>query len=92
MPEETVRNVISTMTDEILYGSIVTGMPLSEAAQKQITRHFEEMLGKRVHLSCNLDDRQIMGIRVELNGYCYDGTLRGQLNGLRKLLTHPEEG
>lgn len=91
MPGEAEMDTVQTIGDGVIDGSIVTGMPLSEKAQVQIARRFEEMLGKRVKLSCHLDRRQIMGIRVELNGFSYDGTLRGQLNDLRKLLTRPEE-
>jgi len=91
MPVDTKERAILKNEDEILYGCIVSGMPISETTHKQITKHFEEMLGKQVKLSCHLDREQIMGVRVELNGYSYDGTLRGQLDDLRKLLTHPKE-
>ena len=89
MPE--AESAVYQPAGEALRGRIVTGMPLSEAAQERVAKHFEEMLGKPVKLSCVLDESQIMGIRVELNGYCYDGTLQGQLNDLKKLLTAPEE-
>ena len=88
MPEE---KAVHQPAGEALRGRIVTGMLLSDAAQDRVAKHFEAMLGKRVKLSCVLDKKQILGIRVELNGYCYDGTLLGQLNGLKKLLTAPEE-
>jgi len=91
MPLDTEKCVNQTTKDEILYGRIVTGMPISDETHAQIVRRFEEILGKSVNLSCHLDKEQIMGIRVELNGYSYDGTMRGQLNDLRKRLTHPEE-
>ncbi len=80
-----------TVEEAVLRGRIVTGMPLSVAAQKRIAKRFEEVLGSRVRLSCRLDKKKLAGIRVEINGYSYDGTLRGQLSDLHKLLTRPDE-
>lgn len=76
---------------EVLHGRIVTGMPLSQEQQQRIVKRFEELLGKCVALSCHVDQKQLAGVRVELNGYSYDGTLRGQLTVLHKMLTHPDE-
>lgn len=74
-----------------LRGRIVTAMPLSVAAQKRIAKRFEAVIGKRVRLTCRVDKKQLAGIRVELCGYSYDGTLRGQLIDLHKVLTRPDE-
>ena len=71
---------------ETLRGRIVTGMPLSVAAQKRIAKRFKELTGAEVRLSCRLDKKQIAGIKVELNGVCYDGTLKGQLADVQRLL------
>lgn len=77
--------------EEAIRGRIVAGMPLSVAAQKRIAARFQEIVGKKVRLSYRLDKKQLAGIRVELNGYSYDGTLRGQLYDLQKMLTRPDE-
>ena len=77
--------------EEILHGRIVAGMPLSPEEQRRVVKRFEELLGKRVTLSCHVEKKQLAGIRVELNGYSYDGTLRGQLTALHKMLTRPDE-
>ena len=80
------------LDDSVLHGRIVTAMPLPVAAQKRIAKRFEELLGVHVRLTCRVDHKQLAGIRVELNGYSYDGTLRGQLASVHKALTHPNEG
>ncbi len=77
--------------EEIIRGRILTGMALPVAAQKRIAKRFEELLGKEVRLSCHLDRRLLAGVRVEINGYSYDGSLKGQLGDLHKVLTRPEE-
>lgn len=77
----------------ILKGRIVTGMPLSMAAKKRITQRFEELTHATVHFTCKQDKTMIAGVRVELNGHCYDETLRGQLLDAQKLLkSRDEEG
>ena len=76
----------------LLRGRILSGMPLSVAAQKRIVQRFEEALGCRVRLSMRVDRALIAGVRVELDGRAYDGSLQGQLTNVRKMLTrHNEE-
>ena len=91
--EKTTLAGVPAPADEetVLRGRIVTGMQLSVAAQKRIAHRFEEVLGCRVHLSCRLDRKQLAGVRVEINGICYDGTLRGQLLDIQKMLTRRGE-
>jgi len=75
----------------LLRGRIVSGMPLSIAARKRIAQRFETMLGCHVRLSCRVNKKLIAGIRVELDGRAYDGTLMGQLTNVRKMLTRHDE-
>lgn len=75
----------------LLRGRIISGMPLSVASQKRIVQSFETMLGCHVHLSYRMDKALIAGVRVELNGRAYDGTLHGQLSSARKMLTRHDE-
>ena len=72
-------------------GRIVAGMPLSVAAQKRIVQRFETLLGRHVRLSLCVDKTLIAGVRVELNGCSYDGSLQGQLSSIRKVLTRRDE-
>ncbi len=67
-------------------GRIISGMRLSVAAQKRIAARFEEKLGMPVKLTCRVDKREIGGVRVELNGYSYSGTVRGQLRDVYRYL------
>lgn len=76
---------------DILRGRIITGMPISAAVQKQIEECFEKRLGQRVKLISKLEKKQLAGVRVEIGGYSYDGTLQGQLKDVYKLFTQPDE-
>jgi F0F1-type ATP synthase delta subunit len=75
----------------LLRGRIISGMPLSVAARKRITHSFETMLGCHVRLYSRIDRKLIAGIRVELNGRAYDGTLEGQLANVRKMLMRHDD-
>ena len=74
-----------------LHGRILSGMPLSVAAQKRIVQQFEKRLGRHVRLILRIDKSLIAGVRVELDGRAYDGSLSGQLNGVQKMLTRHDE-
>ena len=74
-----------------LRGRIVSAMPLSAQEQRQITERFETLLDAHVVLTTRVDKKQLAGVRVEIAGRSYDGTLRGQLADLRKLLSRHEE-
>ena len=74
-----------------LHGRILSGMPLSVAAQKRIVQQFEKRLGRHVRLTLRIDKSLIAGVRVELNGCSYDGSVLGQLSSVRKVLTRPDE-
>ena len=96
MSEENVVVDLATEEEEritrtLLRGRIISGMPLSVAAQKRIVQYFEALLGCHVRLSYRVDRALIAGVRVELDGRAYDGTLLGQLTNVRKMLTRHDE-
>lgn len=75
----------------LLRGRILSGMPLSIAACKRITQNFEAMLDCHVNMTASIDKKLIAGIRVEINGRVYDGSLMGQLTNMRKMLTQHDK-
>lgn len=95
MSEEATRTPVpqgeEKPTRQVLQGRLISGMPLPVAAQKRISQHFETLLGSHVRLDYQLEPSLIAGIRVELNGCAYDGSLLGQLTSVRKLLTRYDE-
>lgn len=95
MSEESARLRLPATEDNeentLVRGRIVTGMPLSVAAQKRITQRFEALLGRHVRLTLRVDKAMIAGVRVELDGCAYDGSLLGQLSNIRKMLTRHDE-
>ena len=86
-----LSSVDETAEIPLLRGRIVSGMPLPIAARKRIVQRFETLLGCHVRLSCRIDKKLIAGIRVELDGRAYDGSLQEQLKDVRKMLTRHDE-
>ena len=74
-----------------VFGRIVAGMPITDEIRVRAEERFAGLLGKPVCLECFVDERQLAGICVEINGYSYDGTLRGQLTNLYKALSRPDK-
>ncbi|NLI20372.1 MAG: F0F1 ATP synthase subunit delta [Clostridiales bacterium] len=95
MSEQDAGRILPSPNEErdktLLRGRVVSGMPLSQAARKRIVQHFEALLGCHVTLSSHVDQTLIAGVRVEINGRAYDGSLRGQLTNVRKMLTRYDE-
>lgn len=89
------QNALSAYLDlaspKPISGRIISGMRLSIAAQKRIVEKFEKMLGVPVTLTCKVDSKEIGGVRVELDGYSYNGTVRGQLHDIYDYLLNKEE-
>ena len=85
------NSLAASKATQAVHGRIITAMPLSLPQQRRITRRFEQILGKRVEFSCRLERQQLAGVRVEIDGYSYDGTARGQLMSIQKMLTSPDE-
>ena len=82
---------LKSAANTVLQGRIITAMPLSKSEQQHIAKRFEAFLGQQVQLSCQTDEAQLSGIRVEVGGFSYDGTLRSQLQDLLKMLTSSEK-
>ena len=61
-------------------------MDLDPQRQEKLRKRLEEMSGKKVILNVRTDPQILGGIRVEMEGKLYDGTVRGRLSDLRRRL------
>ena len=73
-----------------LIGRLVTALPLDEKRLTQITHQFQELLQQPVILEMNVDQSLIGGIRVELLGRVYDGSVKAQLGQALAVLKDEE--
>ena len=77
----------------MLNGLLFTALPLSPAQHAAIERRFSDLLGEAVALQPREDARLLGGVRVELDGKVYDGSLRGGLQDvLHTLQAQKEDG
>ncbi len=70
----------------ITEANVVSAVDLDPEQQEKLKKRLEEMSGKKVILRVRTDPQVLGGIRVEMEGKLYDGTVRGRLSDLRRKL------
>ncbi len=68
----------------ILEVTVVTAVPLKEALAEKLRKKLEERTGKRVDLRARVDSDIIGGVRLDMNGKCYDGSVRAELADIER--------
>ena len=63
---------------------VISADPLSEAGVERMEEVLSSILGKKVRLTSQLDPSLIGGAIVRFGDHLIDGSLRGQLAGLRE--------
>lgn len=63
---------------------VTSAVKLSDDQADQLRQKLEQVSGKKVLLTNRVDEQVLGGIRVELEGKLYDGTVAGRLDDLRK--------
>jgi len=70
----------------LIAASVRTARPLSEARQATVVEGLESITGKRVRPNYGVDPELIGGMVVRIGSTIYDGSVRGQLETLRRKL------
>ena len=65
---------------------VVSAVALDDVQKAELRAKLEKMSGKSVELTEKLDPEVLGGLRVEMEGMLYDGTVQSRLNTLRKKL------
>ena len=73
-------------------GKLLSAKPLSQDQLRAIESRFTALLGGPVRLTEETDPSLLGGVRVEIDGRVYDGSLRLQLQEVLKALQTEEEG
>ena len=60
---------------------------MSEEQAAKLTEKLSSMTGKKVILHTSVDPSLLGGVRLELDGKQYDGTVRERLNRLQRILS-----
>ena len=72
-------------------GLLLTALPLTDDRQAQISHSFQELLQKPVTLDMQVDQSLIGGIRVEILGRVYDGSVKAKLRQVLNTLQDEED-
>ena len=73
-------------------GKLLSAKPLGQDQLRAIESRFTALLGGPVRLTEETDPSLWGGVRVEIDGRVYDGSLRLQLQEVLKALQTEEEG
>ena len=71
-------------------GQVLTAFALKPAQHKKLEAGLSKLLGKEVLLSEVVNASLIGGLRVEISGRTYDGSLQGQLEQMRGQLSQSQ--
>lgn len=70
----------------ILPVTAYTAVPLSGELRSRLTQKLSAITGKTIELDCRIDPDALGGVRLDYGGRQVDGTLRGRLEEIRRLL------
>jgi F-type H+-transporting ATPase subunit delta len=66
--------------------SVVSARPLSDEEKDKLAATFRAKLGKDVRLNVTVDPTLLGGLTVRIGDTLYDGSLKGKLSRLEKML------
>jgi F-type H+-transporting ATPase subunit delta len=66
--------------------NVLTAFPFEKDAQKKLSAKLEKKLNKKIHMNMAIDKSLIGGVLVRAGDRVIDGSIRGQLQNLRKAL------
>jgi F-type H+-transporting ATPase subunit delta len=87
LPE--IREAFELAVDEALglvKAQITSAQPLNDAQRAELQSRFEHLSRKRVRADFAVDQRLVGGVTARIGSTVYDGSVRGQLEGLRRKL------
>lgn len=67
--------------------TVTSAVALSEDQAKALQEKLEKLSGRKVLLTRKVDAKALGGLRVELDGKLFDGTVGGRLDELRRRVT-----
>lgn len=66
---------------------VSSAVSLSDAQRETLRLRLEQKTGGRVELDCRVDPALIGGLRVEMNGLRFEGTVRARLDEMKEILS-----
>lgn len=70
----------------IVEAKVTSAVELSDAQKQSLKAKLESTSGKKVSLLVKVDPKVLAGLRVEMEGVQFDGTVEGRIQGVSKKL------
>ena len=84
--ETTYRSLADDLSG-VLRANVTAAVPLDAEQQQAIGASLEKQTGKKVALNVNVDPQLLGGVKAEIGGRLFDGSLRTQLKRIEESLT-----
>ncbi len=84
-----IREALETALDEaigLLKAHITSAQPLDDSQRAALQGKFESLTGKKIRADYTVDSDLIGGVIARIGSTVYDGSVRGQFEGLRRKL------
>ena len=85
-----IRTAFEKVLDErtgVLEAKVASASPLSDASQQALEGQLSRLTGKKVRAIYSVDPELLGGVTARIGSTVYDGSVRGQLESLRRKLT-----
>jgi F-type H+-transporting ATPase subunit delta len=85
-----IRAAFEALLDErlgVVRADVFSAGELADAEQKSIAAQLTRLSGKRVRAGFAIDGKLIGGVTAKIGSTIYDGSVRGQLEALRRKMT-----
>ena len=63
---------------------VTSAVELSDNQKENLRRRLEEISGRKIILNEKIDETMVAGLKVELDGKQFDGTVSGRIKSIRK--------
>lgn len=86
----TIAHVFTELWNEerqVVAASAVSAEPLDDEQTRGIAAAVEKATGRKADVTTHVDPRVIGGVKLLMGGRTYDGTVKAQLDALRRRLT-----
>jgi len=85
-----IARVFLEMADQrvgVVRGKITSAVPLPPESVQNLQQALEKITQRKVNLATNVDPRVLGGVSAQVGSVVYDGTLRSQLDELKRTLS-----
>ena len=72
--------------NKVSEAKVTSAVPLTDEQREQLKVKLENKVGHTVELICSVDNTLLGGMKVELDGLCFDGSLSHRLKTIKEVM------